>query len=74
MHLIWHTVSLNKFALSLTGLLFDFVIVHSAASHSSLAGPGVDLGTGLAGAHVPDAALMPQIANLGAAAPLWSLL
>lgn len=74
MHLIWHTVSLNIFALSLTGLLFDFVIVHSAASHSSLASPGVNFRAGLAGAHVPDAALVPQIADLGVAAPLWSLL
>ncbi len=44
------------------------VVVHSRVADAGLAGPGVDVGAGLAGAHVPHAGLVPQVAHLGVVA------
>ena len=48
--------------------------VHKTVCHPSLAGPGVDSWTLLAGPHVPHTRLVPQVTHLRLVAPGWSVL
>lgn len=54
-------------------LVFD-IVVDAAAANACFTGPGIDVRTGLARAHVPHAGLVPQVAYFGVVTSLRPVL